>query len=267
MTLDADALGDVVLALGRPDFVRHYQAFCHHWLEADDSLAFVLPDRAPPRIVLRSPMQDENDRAGGLYFGGAYKKDGNLRYQGSLAQPVVRLIDADDRRLEPTQRRVYRLGHVVQMVTLVARRGNSLTCLGFYKRDRGRFSGRTIAAIEAARSLLLLPVHRHDQLSLMAEGEGVFRRTGDADHRAADAARIAAVFLATTPLSPREADVCARAMLGYSVPASGLDLGLSANTVKIHRSRGFARLGIATASELFPAYRSALNRLRHPSLG
>lgn len=55
-------------------------------------------------------------------------------------------------------------------------------------------------------------------------------------------------------LSDREADVCARLLMGMTQDGIASDLGLSLATVKTYRNRAFARLGIHFKSQLFSLF-------------
>lgn len=55
-----------------------------------------------------------------------------------------------------------------------------------------------------------------------------------------------------SPLSHREAMVCAYALLGYSNEATALNLGVSVNSAITYRRRAFAKLNIKNQGELFP---------------
>jgi DNA-binding CsgD family transcriptional regulator len=52
-------------------------------------------------------------------------------------------------------------------------------------------------------------------------------------------------------LTEREADVCARIVLGMSTTGIALDLRISKNTVATLRKRAYDRLGISSQNELF----------------
>ena len=52
-------------------------------------------------------------------------------------------------------------------------------------------------------------------------------------------------------LSPREAEICAMILVGYTTLGISLNLEISINTVATHRKRAYKKLGIATQNELF----------------
>jgi DNA-binding CsgD family transcriptional regulator len=52
-------------------------------------------------------------------------------------------------------------------------------------------------------------------------------------------------------LTPRQTEGCARIVLGYSILAISLELGITQNTVSTLRKRAYSRLGICSQNELF----------------
>ena len=50
-------------------------------------------------------------------------------------------------------------------------------------------------------------------------------------------------------LTPREREVCARTIAGWSSPAIALDLGIGAGSVLTYRRRAYARYGFSSASD------------------
>jgi len=52
-------------------------------------------------------------------------------------------------------------------------------------------------------------------------------------------------------LTPRELDVCARVLVGYSSEAIALDLGIGESSVATYRKRAYGKLGISSQNELF----------------
>lgn len=69
-------------------------------------------------------------------------------------------------------------------------------------------------------------------------------------HEPADDAEPIALRLRRLGLTPGEARVAARAVLGRSVPGIAADLGVSANTVKTHLRATYRKLGIASRAAL-----------------
>jgi DNA-binding CsgD family transcriptional regulator len=63
-------------------------------------------------------------------------------------------------------------------------------------------------------------------------------------------------------LSPRERQLAQLLLLGHSTASVGLQLGISATTVKSHRKNLYAKLGIGSLYELFSMFREALGGTR-----
>lgn len=57
-----------------------------------------------------------------------------------------------------------------------------------------------------------------------------------------------------TSITPREAEICAAIVLGYTVLGISMNLGISVNTVATHRKRAYAKLQISSQNELFARY-------------
>lgn len=51
-------------------------------------------------------------------------------------------------------------------------------------------------------------------------------------------------------LTPREAEICDLALVGRSVAATALDLGISENTVRTLRRRAYGKLGVTSAAQI-----------------
>jgi DNA-binding CsgD family transcriptional regulator len=67
----------------------------------------------------------------------------------------------------------------------------------------------------------------------------------------ADSAELERRFARRFPaMTPRETQVCARAVLGMSTEATALDLGIGRASVHTYRRRAYARLGIGSPYEL-----------------
>jgi DNA-binding CsgD family transcriptional regulator len=52
-------------------------------------------------------------------------------------------------------------------------------------------------------------------------------------------------------LTPRELDVCARALIGMTAEGIALDLNIKKSSVSTYRKRAYARLGISSQNQLY----------------
>ena len=62
-------------------------------------------------------------------------------------------------------------------------------------------------------------------------------------------------------LTPREAEVCASIVLGWTVRGASSRLQISMHTVATHRKRAYSKLGIGSQNELFARYFESLSSL------
>lgn len=105
---------------------------------------------------------------------------------------------------------------------------------------RGPFSVRDTAALSAAFPLVQSAVLRQWGLVKDAGGPAA---SADMEDRLA--------LFAADLLSPREAEVIQLVLRGHSTPTAAAVLGISPGTVKVHRRHAYAKLGVASQSELF----------------
>jgi len=81
---------------------------------------------------------------------------------------------------------------------------------------------------------------------------------------AADPIAAALAALGETVLSERQRQVIALVLKGHSTEAMALKLGISADTVKVHRRHAYAKLGISSQAELFAMFLDLLSLIVTP---
>lgn len=156
-----------------------------------------------------------------------------------------------------------RLG-IGQEATYAVRDGGRVVSLSLYKR-RGSapFTSAQRDSLGRLTGLMLKSTERHAQL-LPPSAET--RRGASADAAAAPVAQApdwahtradkfahlrSALLMDASHLTLREAEICAYIVMGYTVLAISLMLGISANTVATHRKRAYSKLGLSSQTELF----------------
>lgn len=102
------------------------------------------------------------------------------------------------------------------------------------------FSGQDITALDAAFPVIRAAVLR--QWGLGATGGSASGTTADEDRLELFGADV---------LSPREAEIVQLILRGHSTPTAAGLLGIAPGTVKVHRRHAYAKLGVASQSELF----------------
>jgi len=105
---------------------------------------------------------------------------------------------------------------------------------------RPPFGPQDIAALETTFPLISAAVLRQ---------WGLETAEGPADSTAVDEERLA--LFGADVLSPREAEIIQLILRGHSTPTAARLLGIAPGTVKVHRRHAYAKLDVASQSELF----------------
>lgn len=202
-------------------------------------------------------------------FQGAWNQDAALRmarYEPSLApilplyereymriDPLRQAVDAlDDQtptvalRLEPSdivsegyRRTFFEDRGIVERVSILQRSGRGWRGVNIARHRRaGRCSSTDLETLAGLSQLVLPIIDRH------FEGQGPTAW----DENLSD---IEGRFHQGFPdLTERERQVCARAVLGMSVEATALDLGIGRTSVLTYRRRAYGRLNVTSPFEL-----------------
>lgn len=150
-----------------------------------------------------------------------------------------------------------------QEATYAVREGSRVLSVSLYKR-RGSvpFTPAQRDSLGRLSRLMLKSTERHAQLLPRAAarpldaadaGATVSPQGPDwAQTRADKFAHLrSALLMDASHLTLREAEICAYIVMGYTVLAISLMLGISANTVATHRKRAYSKLGLSSQTELF----------------
>jgi len=139
------------------------------------------------------------------------------------------------------RKEVYDRTQFLEKASILIPSMKSIYCLNLYRhKNRGIYEPSTFKNIQDVSSLLSSLVIKHEDL------KGQQSRKFD----------LSAIFqclnhICHHVLTPRELEVCARIVRGYSSEGISLDLGISINTVHTHRRQAYKKLGIGTQNQLF----------------
>lgn len=232
-----DLIGEVIAAIGTPDFLSATADSVRRFAGFDLAAIVLHPEGERPRVLF-----DDFDRIGRRDAIETYARVTH-RINPMLARPgVVRARDfagtAPDRIAAlrpwlvpaPDEELGFRTAgwpERQEELGLHLRGWGGTIELGLY-RERGRHAAPVamLRALDAATTPIAAAFERHRALT----GEGAALRAC---------------------LSPRENQVCDLLLLGCSSDAIALRLGISRHTVKDHRKQIFRKLGIASLAELF----------------
>lgn len=232
-----DLIGEVIGAIGAPDFLAAAADSVRRFAGFDLAAIVLHPDSDRPRVLF-----DDFDRIGRHDAVETYARVTH-RINPMLARAgVVRARDFAGTALDriaalrpwlvpaPEEELGFRTAgwpERQEELGLHLRGWGGTIELGLY-RERGRHAAPAtiLRALDAAATPIAAAFERHRVLS----GEGAALRAC---------------------LSPRENQVCDLLLLGCSSDAIALRLGISRHTVKDHRKQIFRKLGIASLAELF----------------
>ena len=241
--IDAGMLCRLIGQLGREDFGDTFGESCVRLTGADQITAFAVEGGTPRCLLAYRP--GHGDLAARLcrqYAAHYFERDLLLRACLSSDRPyTARPVAGADIGDEAYRNRLFAEAGLASKFSILQRRGGTLVYLNVYFRDRpAEGLADSIAVLGDHGELLVEAIGKHDAL-----GGGAF-------HQRSGTQRIESLLRERFPLlSAREVQVCARIVTGHSADATALELGLSGVTVKTFRRRAYAKLGIASQSELF----------------
>ena len=229
-------------------------------VESDMAMSVVYQGRARPLHVCDSFPTERARRGLANYIGGTYVVNPFfVAYRQGLGDGVYRMRELA-RRMRVRRERLRALPAVVtrseeigyvttdwptgmQEVDLAIRLPGS-SCAEFSlsrAAGSGGFADQDLQELRAIAPLVAAVYRRYWS-----------SRRGRMHHASGDTALDAALDrLGNHALSPREREVARLVLRGFGTPAVAEQLGISATTVKTHRKNLYAKLGIATQSELF----------------
>lgn len=140
----------------------------------------------------------------------------------------------------------YRGSNVCDEINLMARTGKDVVVAISLSRAEGHppFSRADINLFTSALPLIAALLARHEPQTRDPAGN----RLADEAHQRLES-RLDA--LGSDVLTAREQEITRYVLRGYSAQAAADLLGLSAETVKVHRRNIYRKLGISSVSELF----------------
>lgn len=263
------ALAAVIGAIGTDRFGPSFFDLARRQIGADQCTAFVTASAGHAAVLVAEGASAATaalvKRLSVEYATGACHQDPVLKNTVIDRSAPHCVLDLDPDTIGDVAYRDRFYGHpgIRHELALITRAEDRLLYVSFYRgtgqRPFGEAEHREVEAL-APVTLSLLRKHfelrRGDPLpdvpaaSPANRQEIVLGKVRDA--MLADCAR----------LTPREAEVCARILLGYTVLGTSMHLDISIHTVATHRKRAYSKLSISSQNELFARYFSTVERLR-----
>ena len=243
-------LENVILSIGSADFDSAIFSAFERELSARQVAIYKFESAASPETL----MARDNRTDGCVhslvhdYVAGYYKYDPfRSHYRPCNTRRIeVEVITVKEIADTEYAQRLFVEPGIAGKLCVILRRPSDAICLSLYRdRRHGSFGGDDMSYIHNIKGDLAAAFERH--LSLKSQSSTL------------EAASISVDDLTSTLrerpkgdlLSPREAAVCSRLLLGYSNEAIALNLDLSFHSVRTYRRRAYLKLGVTSQNELF----------------
>ncbi len=244
--VDSALLGEAILSLGEPEFAQALLRAMEPTVPLDH-LAIVTFDQAlAAHLVGAASRQSGNPalEAGRLYERARfYRHDPGAR-QLTAGGPVLSHLRASDIADRQYRREIYDRYQLRERLSLVDRVRDRWIMLNLYRgRGSDSFGERDIAGVRESAPVLLGLAGKHTDLTAA---------TALHSGRAESIRYLDDLLARIEPrLTPREREVCARALAGQTVQGIASELGVRPPTVATLRRRAYEKLNISSLNELF----------------
>lgn len=241
------SLRDVVQAIGSDDFGARLGAALHQQMAVDQVVVFQAAEHAPWRTLVAQNIRDASiaQRLATAYTRHFWARDPKRGVIRGLVPKQLELQASADLRAADSEYRnaLFVEPGLVDKVSLLFRGASATYYVNFYRGfSAGVFQRADFDRLQLTCDFLSALIERHATLVEPSHACTVEQLEG--------------LLQAVQPqlragLSPRELETCSRVVLGYSSEAIAIDLGVSVHSAITFRKRAFAKIGIATAQELF----------------
>ena len=256
-------MGDLVSAVGSAAFGPEYFRLFNDALSIEHCTVFAFRNGLRPAALV-TECASEGSLVRELaheYVAGAFKKDPNIRRDVATSSPLIYTLRAEDVCDADYRQHFYDQPALSHELVLLGNLQGTLFYSSFYRGAvEGKFQREDMDAVHLLSYFAFKALQRHVELQgetfesvpspvMSAQINAPFCQQREAF------THLRSVLLAdSAKLSPREADVSAAIVLGYSTVAISLNLGITLNTVATHRKRAYFKLRICSQTELFGLY-------------
>ncbi|ONH49551.1 regulatory protein, luxR family [Pseudomonas cedrina] len=266
-----DMVSGLVGHIGRSKFDHQVYDFFNLLAPIDHVTAFTIPPGSAPKpLIAQGGSQSSSRLAQELsecYVSGSFTEDLCL---STLQEKCIALDFPNLQHITPSsipisqyKKVFYDEPAITNEVSFVKTIDETAYYVSLYRTKQPAFNKMEMSAINLYAELAINIMRQHHMYKMAQGLEDTSPKILSPEERGHLLSEIREDLEASGDLSPREADVCAHIILGYSNIAISLRLGISINTAATHRKRSYAKLGISSQSELFTRYlhfaRSRLN--------
>lgn len=242
-------LQELIETLGTPTFTEVLARAAEGLVRVRHVALIAFDDRLVPRVVASESLgRSATASAAGKVYEGSffYRHDPNVRAltTADSEHPLLLRLRAHEIEDAEYRRNIYERFGLIDRLSILHHAAGRWLAVNFYReRNGGEFEPEDIAALHASAVLIATLVAKHFALLPPAPWR--------AARRPSVAGLESLVKTLDHRLTTRQVQVCARALLGMTNVAVGLDLGIQVPTVATLRKRAYSVLGISSLNELF----------------
>lgn len=260
------AITIVAQAVGRPDFEQKLFELLSCVLHIDHCVVFTYSKRdGPGHLFTRSRMPaDEAEGLARDYVNKYYERDPHFAQasEARSTQALEPIRPSFSEEYDSEYREHFFTQHdLIDKISTVGCVDEDNVYCNFYRMgDSGPYSQKDEELLRSVLPLITCLISSHFTIARLIGPED--DRRGNNVARSLVHSVISRGVEPFDRLTPREAEICERILVGYTSNGISLDLGIAISSVNTYRRRAYERLGIATQNELFSLCLQALNKVR-----
>ncbi|KRB49490.1 MAG: helix-turn-helix transcriptional regulator [Pseudomonadota bacterium] len=252
----------LVLDVGKPTFAAAFSTYLRQSANIQDYMIVAYPrspNQAPGCLLSASPAAPQLAH---LYREAFYKLDPNrsIIFNDLDEDEVCTLPALGDEHYDPSYREaIFQSNGIIDKFATAFWRNDICYYVNYYRMNgQSSFSISDRDELSEVGNLLSKIVARH------FESFDTGRRSPGSPMSHESLCRMVQELSSASPLTTREAQVCALILMGCSSEAIALRLDIAVNSVLTYRRRAYERLSITSQNELFA---KVLTRLSASQLG
>jgi DNA-binding CsgD family transcriptional regulator len=241
------ASGQAILSIARPEFGRRFFEFMHQEFGATQAIVFSRDNAADKVTTLLAENEistKEPNELASRYTTRYWPRDPNINFLSSSQDRKILVKMLDHASLHGTEYwyNLFERPALIDKMSVIISGPKLPLYVNLYRsRIRGKFDSCDRDRLLKAQDTVAAILEKHFEL---IDGQ-------ECSEQMLTKAFLSPSLAATAKLSLREAQICARIVLGATVEDIAEELNLSLNSVTTYRKRAFSKIGISTHKQLF----------------
>jgi DNA-binding CsgD family transcriptional regulator len=240
-------IAQLIETIGRPDFASTVMEVIGRFLPVAHFAALIQNPKSGVQVIAAaSRSRDDTSSTIAQAYARQYFRNDPARPTNPDDQAAKHValshLRSCDLGHSPYRRDCYDKPGIIERLSVTCGSGDCVDSVNFYRTHQdGPFEAADYDIAIETTALLLPFIRRHRAIL-----------ASPAANRADTLERFSKRLQGLpNRLAQREIEVCARALIGMSVEATALDLGIRPTSVTTYRQRAYQKLGISSQNELF----------------